>query len=117
MHVTLCKWWIKTTQISQNLRKPRDKYCYFYEDQSPNIEDCFALKKKIKELIKQGRLQRFLGRNRREDRPPVAYHQRPPTEARPRPPLAEIHMITGGQKEGPPIPREKPMLARYTTCW
>jgi hypothetical protein len=24
-------------------------------DQSPNIEDCFALKKKIKELIKQGR--------------------------------------------------------------
>jgi hypothetical protein len=68
MHVTLCKWWIKIAQISQNLRKPRDKYYYFYGDQSPNIEDCFALKKKIKELIKQGRLQRFLGRDRREDR-------------------------------------------------
>uniref|UniRef100_A0A2N9J600 Reverse transcriptase domain-containing protein n=1 Tax=Fagus sylvatica TaxID=28930 RepID=A0A2N9J600_FAGSY len=54
---------------------------YAYEHKSPNIEDCFALKKKIKELIKQGRLQRFLGRDRREDRPPVAYHQRPPTRS------------------------------------
>ena len=69
-------------------------------DQSPNIEDCFALKKKIKELIKQGRLQRFLGRDRREDCPPVAYYQRPPAKARPRPPVGEIHMITGGMAAG-----------------
>ena len=45
-------------------------------------------------------MQRFLGRDQREDRPLVAYHQRPPTEACPRPPLGEIHMITGGMAAG-----------------
>ena len=55
MHVTLCKWWKTTAQIFQNSRKPRDKYCHFYGDQSHNIEDCFALRKEIKELIKQAK--------------------------------------------------------------
>ena len=95
MHVTLCKWWITTDQIFQKSRKLREKYCHFYGDQSHSIEDCFALIKQIKELIKQGRLQRFLGKDRREDRPPVAYHQRPPT-ARPGLIVGEIHMIIGG---------------------
>ena len=89
-----------TAQIFQNSRKPRDKYYHFYGDQSHNIEDCFALRKQIKELIKQKRLQRFLGRDWREYRPPVAYHQRPPTEARPRLLVGGIHMITGGMAAG-----------------
>ena len=100
MHVTLCKWWITTDQIFQKSRKLREKYCHFYGDQSHSIEDCFALIKQIKELIKQGRLQRFLVRNWREDRPPVAYHQRPPIEACPRLLVGEIHMITVGMVAG-----------------
>uniref|UniRef100_A0A2N9FJJ2 Uncharacterized protein n=1 Tax=Fagus sylvatica TaxID=28930 RepID=A0A2N9FJJ2_FAGSY len=77
-------------------RRAKDKYCRFHRDHGHNTEDCYDLKRQIEELIKQGKLQRFVERDQREGRPPQARPQRPPVEDRPRPPMGEIHMINGG---------------------
>uniref|UniRef100_A0A2N9HHE1 Uncharacterized protein n=1 Tax=Fagus sylvatica TaxID=28930 RepID=A0A2N9HHE1_FAGSY len=81
-------------------RRAKDKYCRFHRDHGHNTEDCYDLKRQIEELIKQGKLQRFVERDQREGRPPQARPQRPPVEARPRPPMGEIHMISGGMTAG-----------------
>jgi hypothetical protein len=81
-------------------KRPRDKYCRFHRDHGHNTEDCYDLKRQIEELIKQGKLQRFIEKGQREGRPQGARQQRPPGEAPPRPPLGEIHVITGGMAAG-----------------
>jgi hypothetical protein len=55
-------------------RRAKDKYCRFHRDHGHNTEDCYVLIGHIEELIKQGKLQRFVERDRREGRPPVACH-------------------------------------------
>ena len=81
-------------------KRPRDKYCRFHRDHGHNTEDCYDLKRQIEELIKQGKLQRFIEKGQREGRPQGAHQQRPLGEAPPRPPLGEIHVITGGMAAG-----------------
>uniref|UniRef100_A0A2N9F1B5 Uncharacterized protein n=1 Tax=Fagus sylvatica TaxID=28930 RepID=A0A2N9F1B5_FAGSY len=81
-------------------KRPRDKYCRFHRDHGHNTENCYDLKRQIEELIKQGKLQRFIEKGQREGRPQGARQQRPPGEAPPRPPLGEIHVITGGMAAG-----------------
>jgi hypothetical protein len=85
-------------------KRPRDKYCRFHRDHGHNTEDCYDLKRQIEELIKQGKLQRFVERGQREGRPQGTRQQRPPVEVLPRPPppppLGEIHVITGGVAAG-----------------
>uniref|UniRef100_A0A2N9ESH3 Uncharacterized protein n=1 Tax=Fagus sylvatica TaxID=28930 RepID=A0A2N9ESH3_FAGSY len=81
-------------------KRPRDKYCRFHRDHGHNTEDCYDLKRQIEELIKQGKLQRFIEKSQREGRPQGARQQRPLVEAPPRPPLGEIHVITGGIAAG-----------------
>ena len=77
-------------------KRVRDKYCRFHRDHGHNTEECYDLKRQIEELIKQGKLQRFVERDQRDGRPPPARPQRPLAEARPRPPVGEIHMIIEG---------------------
>uniref|UniRef100_A0A2N9F1B6 Uncharacterized protein n=1 Tax=Fagus sylvatica TaxID=28930 RepID=A0A2N9F1B6_FAGSY len=84
-------------------RRAKDKYCRFHRDHGHNTDDCYDLKRQIEELIKQGKLQRFVERDQREGRPPQARPQRPPVEDRPRPPMGEIHMINGGMAADLPI--------------
>uniref|UniRef100_A0A2N9GA07 Uncharacterized protein n=1 Tax=Fagus sylvatica TaxID=28930 RepID=A0A2N9GA07_FAGSY len=81
-------------------KRPRDKYCRFHRDHGHNTKDCYDLKRQIEELIKQGKLQRFIEKGQREGRPQGARQQRPSGEALPRPPLGEIHVITGGMAAG-----------------
>jgi ribonuclease HI len=81
-------------------KRPRDKYCRFHRDHGHNTENCYDLKRQIEELIKQGKLQRFIEKGQREGRPQGARQQRPPGEAPLRPPLGEIHVITGGMAAG-----------------
>uniref|UniRef100_A0A2N9IKM3 Uncharacterized protein n=1 Tax=Fagus sylvatica TaxID=28930 RepID=A0A2N9IKM3_FAGSY len=81
-------------------RRAKDKYCRFHRDHGHNTDDCYDLKRQIEELIKQGKLQRFVERDQREGRPPQARPQRPPVEDRPRPSMGEIHMINGGMAAG-----------------
>uniref|UniRef100_A0A2N9EHN4 Uncharacterized protein n=1 Tax=Fagus sylvatica TaxID=28930 RepID=A0A2N9EHN4_FAGSY len=81
-------------------REDRNRRGSNERDHGHNTEDCYDLKRQIEELIKQGKLQRFVERDQREGRPPQARPQRPPVEARPRPPMGEIHMINGGMAAG-----------------
>jgi hypothetical protein len=81
-------------------RRAKDKYCRFHKDHGHNTENCYDLKRQIEELIKQGKLQRFVERDQREGRPPQARPQRPPVEDHPKPPMGEIHMINGGMAAG-----------------
>ena len=45
-------------------RRSRDKYCYFHRNHGYDTADCNDLKQKIKALIKQGKLQRFVKKER-----------------------------------------------------
>ena len=75
-------------------RRSRDKYCRFHRDHSHDTTDCYDLKQQIEALIKQGKLQKFV-KKERADLPPQEQHPRRDNE-RPRPPMGDIRMIIGG---------------------
>ena len=50
-------------------RCSRDKYYRFHQDHGHNMADCYNLKQQIEALIKQGKLQKFV-RKERVDQPP-----------------------------------------------
>ena len=73
-------------------KRSRDKYCHFYRDHNHDTVDCYDLKQQIEALIKQGKLQRFVSKER-TDPPP---EQAPRWEnERPKPPIGDIRMIIG----------------------
>uniref|UniRef100_A0A2N9GRH3 Integrase catalytic domain-containing protein n=1 Tax=Fagus sylvatica TaxID=28930 RepID=A0A2N9GRH3_FAGSY len=84
----------------QDLPSRETSTAVFIEIHGHNTEDCYDLKRQIEELIKQGKLPRFIEKGQREGRPQGARQQRPPGEAPPRPPLGEIHVITRGMAAG-----------------
>ena len=47
----------------------KDKYCRFHRNHSHDTADCYDLKQQIEALIKQGKLQRFV-KKERADQPP-----------------------------------------------
>ena len=73
---------------------PRDRYCRFHRDHSHDTADCFDLKQQIEALIRQGRLQKFVSKER-TDPPPQGQGPRWDNE-RLKPPPADIRMIVGG---------------------
>ena len=75
-------------------RRSKDKYCRFHRDHGHDTADCYDLKQQIEALIKQGKLQRFV-RKERTDRPSQEQNPRRDNE-RPRPPIGDIRMIVGG---------------------
>ena len=75
-------------------RRSRDKYCRFHRDHSHDTTDCYDLKQQIEALIKQGKLQKFV-KKERADLPPQEQHPRRDNE-RPKPPMGDIRMIIGG---------------------
>ena len=71
----------------------RDKYCCFYHDHDHDTSDCYDLKQQIEALIKQGKLQRFIGKeglDQSQEKPAQRENEHP------RPPLGDIRMIVGG---------------------
>ena len=40
----------------------KDKYCRFYRDHDYDTVDCYDLKQQIETFIRQGKLQRFVGK-------------------------------------------------------
>ena len=50
-------------------RRSKDKYCRFHRDHGHDTADCYDLKQQIEALIKQGKLQKFV-RKERVDQPP-----------------------------------------------
>ena len=74
-------------------KRSRDKYCRFHRDHSHDTSDCYKLKQQIEALIRQGKLQRFISKERMD--PPQ--EQAPRREnKRPKPPIGDIRMIVGG---------------------
>ena len=47
-------------------KRSRDKYYRFHRDHSHNMFECYDLKQQIEALIRQGKLQRFIGKERTE---------------------------------------------------
>ena len=72
----------------------RDKYCCFHHDHCHDIANCYDLKQQIEALIRQGKLQKFISKEK-ADPPPQEHHPRRDNE-HPRPPIGDIRMIVGG---------------------
>ena len=65
-------------------RQSRDKYCRFHQDHGHDTTNCYELKQQIEVLIKQGKLQKFI-RKERVDLPPQEHNPQRDNK-RPRPP-------------------------------
>ncbi|XP_065634578.1 uncharacterized protein LOC136069711 [Quercus suber] len=79
-------------------KRSRDKYCRFHRDHNHNTADCYDLKQQIEALIRQGKLQKFVSKERM-DPPPQEQPQRQDNDC-PRPPIGDIRMIIGGTTIG-----------------
>ena len=55
-------------------KRSKDKYCCFHCDHGHNTADCYNLKQQIEALIRQGKLQSFISKERAD----------PPQEQAPR---------------------------------
>ncbi|XP_075675063.1 uncharacterized protein LOC142644305 [Castanea sativa] len=70
-----------------------DKYWRFHQDHGHDTADFYDLKKQIEALIRRGRLQRFISKERVD--PPQNQAPRRDND-RPRQPIGDIRMIVGG---------------------
>ena len=74
-------------------KRSRDKYCRFHHDHSHDTSKHYYLKQQIEALIRQGKLQRFVSKERTD--PPQEQAARRENEHS-RLPLGDIRMIVGG---------------------
>ena len=68
----------------------KNKYCRFHGDHEHDTNECYDLKQQIKNLIRQGKLKNFLGRDHKDEK------FKGNVEEPSRPPLGEIRVIVGG---------------------
>ena len=75
-------------------KRSRNKYCRFHHDHGHDMVDCYDLKQQIEALIIEGKLQRFLSKERTDMN---LLEQSPRWDnEHPRPPIGDIRMIVGG---------------------
>ena len=74
-------------------KRSRDKYCRFHRDHEHDTSECYDLKQQIEALIRQGKLQKFVGKEGTEQNQGAPARKE---NKRPRPPLGDIKMIIGG---------------------
>ena len=85
--------WLEKMKGDPNKRN-RNKYCRFHRDHGHDTDECFDLKQQIENLIRQGKLRGFLGRDQRDEK------QKGKMDESSRPPLGEIRVIIGGSSTG-----------------
>ena len=85
--------WPKKMKGDPNKRN-RNKYCRFHRDHGHDTDECFDLKQQIENLIRQGKLRNFLGRDYKDEK------LKAKVEESSRPSLGEIRMIVGGGSTG-----------------
>ena len=68
----------------------RNKYCHFHGDHGHDMDKCFNLKRQIENLIRQGKLRNFLGRDYKDEK------LKGKVEESSRQPHGEIRVIIGG---------------------
>ena len=49
-------------------KRNRNKYCRFHRDHGHDTDECFDLKQQIENLIRQGKLRSFLGRDHKDEK-------------------------------------------------
>ncbi|XP_065620089.1 uncharacterized protein LOC136063514 [Quercus suber] len=79
-------------------KRSRDKYCRFHRDYGHDTADCYDLKQQIEALIRQGKLQKFVSKERTD--PPRQEQPLRWDNDRPRPLIGDIRMIVGGTTTG-----------------
>ena len=75
-------------------KRNRNKYCRFHRDYGHDTDECFDLKQQIENLIRQGKLRNFLGRDRKDEK------LKGKIKESSRPPLGGIKVIIGGSSTG-----------------
>ena len=92
----------------------RSKYCHFHRDHGHDTNECFDLKQQVENLIRQGKLKSFLGRDHKDEK------LKGKVEESSRPPLEEIRIIIGGNSTGQTSKSKKSLLescAERPTFW
>ena len=59
--------WLEKMKGDPNKRN-RNKYCHIHRDHGHDTDECFDLKQQIENLIRQGKLRSFLGRDHRDEK-------------------------------------------------
>ena len=72
----------------------KNKYCRFHRDHGHDTDECYDLKQQIENLIRQGKLRHFVGRDHKDEK------LKGKMEESSRPPLGEIRIIIGGTSTG-----------------
>ena len=75
-------------------KRNRNKYCCFHRGHGHDTDKCFDLKQLIENLIRQGNLRNFLGRDHKDEK------LKAKVEEPSRPPLGEIRVIIGRTSTG-----------------
>ena len=75
-------------------KRNRNKDCHFHRDYGHYTDGCFNLKQQIENLIRQGKLRNFIGRDHKDEK------LKGKIEESSRPPLGEIRVIIGGSSTG-----------------
>ena len=75
-------------------KRNRNKYCRFHRNHRHDTVECFNLKQQIENLIRQGKLKNFLGRDHKDEK------LKGKVEESSRPSLGEIRVIIGGSSTG-----------------
>ena len=79
---------------SDPTKRSRNKYYRFHRDHGHDTADCYDLKQQIEALIREGKLQKFISKERTDAH---TREQAPRQENdHPRPPVGNIRMIVGG---------------------
>ena len=81
--------WLEKMKGDPN-KRIRNKFCCFRRDHGHDTNECFDLKQQIENLIRQGKLRNFLGRDYKDEK------LKAKVEESSRPSLGEIRMIVGG---------------------
>ena len=81
--------WLEKMKGDPNKRN-RNKYYRFHRDHGHDTDKCFDLKQQIENLIRQGKLRNFLGRDHKDKK------LKGKVEELSCPPFREIRVIIGG---------------------
>ena len=72
----------------------KNKYCRFHKDHGHDTNECYDLKQRIENLIRQGKQRNFLGRDHKDEK------LKGKVEEPSHPPLGEIRFIVEGTSAG-----------------
>ncbi|XP_075644957.1 uncharacterized protein LOC142615940 [Castanea sativa] len=75
-------------------KRNKNKYCRFHRDHGHDTDECYDLKQYVENLIRQGKLRNFLGRDHKDEK------LKGKVEEPSRPPLREIRVTVGGTLVG-----------------